>query len=51
MASKNDPVLSVRLDQSSKKALQELAHHKRTTLSELVLGALKNKIRQGMELL
>ena len=51
MATMNDPILSVRLDHASKKALQELAHWKRTTLSELVLGTLKNKIRKGKQLL
>ena len=51
MATKNDPVLSVRLATEDKAALAELAHHKRTTISELVQSSLKAKIRQGKELL
>ena len=47
----NYPVLSVRLNPEDKKALQELAHHKRLTVSELVLKSLKPSIRKGQELL
>ena len=44
----NNPALSVRLNPEDKKALQELAHHKRLTVSELVLKSLKPSIRKGL---
>ncbi len=47
----NYPIISVRLHPDDKKALQELAHSKRTTLSELVVKSLKAPIRKGKELL
>jgi uncharacterized protein (DUF1778 family) len=48
---KNDPILSVRITAEDKAALVELAQHKRTTISEIVLRGLKTSIKKGKELL
>ena len=48
---KLDTVLSVRMAGEDLAGLKELAYQKRTTVSELVQVSLKNKIKQGKELL
>lgn len=48
---KLDTVLSVRLTNEDLAALKELAYQKRTSVSQMVHATLKNKIKQGRELL
>ena len=48
---KLNTILSVRMEGNDLAALKELAYQKRTTVSGLVQSSLRNKIKQGKELL